>query len=165
MVIWVLQETKLWVKSMFSNHWSAPSISYLSGEQVELFPVETLVSMLSELSRLSVSYAGPPAGGAGWCRIEWCTTGAARAGNGPFNWEWETCGTPQWSISSLGFSSLVRNRGSSHVWNPRQMHKETNMKSGKRITLGNLGNPLCLFKAFIKYFSQRCYTISSLNLI
>lgn len=113
-----------------------PSVSHLSGEQVELFPVDTLVSMLSELSRLSVSYAGPPAGGAWWCRMEWCTIGAAGAGNGSFNWEWELCSTPQWhcgSISSLGFSSVVRNLESSHVWSPRQMHKETNLKSSKTI--------------------------------
>lgn len=30
-------------------------LDMLSGEQAELFPVDTLVSMLSELSRLSVS--------------------------------------------------------------------------------------------------------------
>lgn len=35
----------------------------LSGEQAELFPVDTLVSMLSELSRLSVSYGCSPADG------------------------------------------------------------------------------------------------------
>ncbi|TNN72516.1 hypothetical protein EYF80_017292 [Liparis tanakae] len=43
--------------------------SHLSGVQAEL-PVETLVSMLSELSRLSVSYAWLPLGGAWWCRME-----------------------------------------------------------------------------------------------
>lgn len=32
-----------------------PNLDMLSGEQAELFPVEMLVSMLSELSRLSVS--------------------------------------------------------------------------------------------------------------
>ena len=32
-----------------------PYLDMLSGEQAELFPVETLVSMLSELSRLRVS--------------------------------------------------------------------------------------------------------------
>lgn len=36
--------------------------SHLSGVQAEL-PVETLVSMLSELSRLRVSYAWLPLGG------------------------------------------------------------------------------------------------------
>lgn len=35
----------------------------LSGEQAELFPVDTLVSMLSELSRLRVSYGCSPADG------------------------------------------------------------------------------------------------------
>lgn len=105
-------------------HWHTLLVSHLSGEQVELFPVDMLVSMLSELSRLSVSYAGPPAGGAGWCRMEWCTTGAAGVENGPFNWEWEPCGTSQWhcrSISSLGFSSVVKNLESPHVWGPRQI--------------------------------------------
>lgn len=53
----------------------------LSGEQAELLPVETLVSMLSELSRLSVSYGCSPAGGGWWCRMEWCTMG------GPWTWE------------------------------------------------------------------------------
>lgn len=113
-------------------------LSHLSGEQVELFPVDTLVSKLSELSRLSVSYAWPPAGGAWWCRMEWCTIGAAGAGNGPFNWEWEPCGTPQWhcgSVSSLALSSVVKNLESSHVWSPRQMHKGTNVKNGKRMTI------------------------------
>jgi len=38
-------------------------VSHLSGVQAEL-PVETLVSMLSELSRLRVSYAWLPLGGA-----------------------------------------------------------------------------------------------------
>lgn len=38
------------------------TVSHLSGVQAEL-PVETLVSMLSELSRLSVSYAWLPLGG------------------------------------------------------------------------------------------------------
>lgn len=37
-------------------------VSHLSGVHAEL-PVETLVSMLSELSRLRVSYAGFPLGG------------------------------------------------------------------------------------------------------
>lgn len=58
--------------------WSVPmeteSVSHLSGVQAEL-PVETLVSMLSELSRLRVSYAWPPLGGDWWCRMEWCTVG------------------------------------------------------------------------------------------
>jgi len=49
-------------------------LSHLSGEQAQL-PAETLVSMLSELSRLSVSYAWLPLGGAWWCRKEWCTVG------------------------------------------------------------------------------------------
>lgn len=51
------------------------SVSHLSGVQAEL-PAETLVSMLSELSRLRVSYAWPPLGGDWWCRMEWCTVGA-----------------------------------------------------------------------------------------
>ncbi len=44
-------------------------VSHLSGVQAEL-PVETLVSMLSELSRLRVSYAWLPLGGDWWCRME-----------------------------------------------------------------------------------------------
>lgn len=49
-------------------------VSHLSGVQAEL-PVETLVSMLSELSRLRVSYAWLPLGGSWWCRMEWWTVG------------------------------------------------------------------------------------------
>lgn len=49
-------------------------VSHLSGVQAEL-PVETLVSMLSELSRLRVSYAWLPLGGDWWCRMEWWTVG------------------------------------------------------------------------------------------
>lgn len=49
-------------------------VSHLSGVQAEL-PVETLVSMLSELSRLRVSYAWLPLGGGWWCRMEWWTVG------------------------------------------------------------------------------------------
>jgi len=43
----------------------------LSGEQAELLPVEMLVSMLSELSRLRVSYA-------------WSSSSA----RGPTPWAW-----------------------------------------------------------------------------
>lgn len=49
-------------------------VSHLSGVQAEL-PVETLVSTLSELSRLRVSYAWLPVGGDWWCRMEWWTVG------------------------------------------------------------------------------------------
>lgn len=66
--------------------------SHLSGEQAELLPVDTLVSTLSELSRLRVSYVDSPAGGAWWCRIEWCTMGAPEDKKG----EWAPCGAPQW---------------------------------------------------------------------
>lgn len=51
------------------------NLDILSGEQAELFPVEMLVSMLSELSRLRVSYGCSPEEGAVWCRMEWCMTG------------------------------------------------------------------------------------------
>lgn len=37
--------------------WPWAYLEMLSGEQAELLPVEMLVSMLSELSRLRVSYA------------------------------------------------------------------------------------------------------------
>lgn len=56
-------------------------VSHLSGVQAEL-PVETLVSMLSELSRLRVSYAWLPLGGAWWCKMERWTVGDRSVGAG-----------------------------------------------------------------------------------
>lgn len=73
--------------------------SHLSGEQAELLPVDTLVSTLSELSKLRVSYVDSPAGGAWWCRMEWCTMGAPEGG------------APQWLC--LGSVGLILE--SSHV--------------------------------------------------
>lgn len=75
------------------------TVSHLSGEQAELLPVDTLVSTLSELSKLRVSYVDSPAGGAWWCRMEWCTMGAPESGKR----EWEPCGAPQWlCLASVG---------------------------------------------------------------
>lgn len=80
------QQSKL---SRGHTSWPQGYLEMLSGEHAELLPMEMLVSMLSELSRLSVSYAwssssarGPAPWGRWWWRMEWCTSRGKAAGKG-----------------------------------------------------------------------------------